>query len=167
MGTETKINCYTENTATGINRVPNIVKLSSATTFNNCVNNGKCSSTNIVTSVSNSTSAQPLPSSSQIAAGTSVPFVPIHIDENAVIEGAKEILKVIRPTWDLNFVQFKMFCRKVQIRNVTGRSQLMITMTRNLAMLLRRTDPESAHVTHNTNMTTTNEAPPTKKRSTR
>ncbi|XP_023301569.2 ethanolamine kinase [Lucilia cuprina] len=109
MGTETKINCYTENTATGINRVPNIVKLSSATTFNNCVNNGKCSSTNIVTSVSNSTSAQPLPSSSQIAAGTSVPFVPIHIDENAVIEGAKEILKVIRPTWDLNFVQFKKF----------------------------------------------------------
>ncbi|XP_065363010.1 ethanolamine kinase [Calliphora vicina] len=111
MGTETKINCYTENTSPGINRVPKLLKRSSATDFNNtCMNNGKCSSTNLVTSVTNSTFAQHHhSSSSQIAVAATVPFVPIQVDENAVIEGAKEILKVIRPAWDLNFVQFKKF----------------------------------------------------------
>lgn len=108
MGTETKINCYTENTTPGINRVPKTIKSTSGSEFNN---NDKLLSTNLVasSSVTNGSSAQnQQSSSSQIAIINSVPFVPIEIDENAVIEGAKEILKVIRPTWDLNFVQFKV-----------------------------------------------------------
>lgn len=35
--------------------------------------------------------------------------LPITIDENRVIEGAIEILRVIRPHWDLERVHFKMF----------------------------------------------------------
>lgn len=112
MGTETKINCYTENTAPGINRVPKIIKSTSGSEFNStCNNNGKFLSTNLVasSSITNGSSAQnQQSSSSQIAVTNTVPFVPIEIDENAVIEGAKEILKVIRPTWDINFVQFKV-----------------------------------------------------------
>lgn len=107
MGTETKINCYTDNTAPGIHRVPNIVKRSSASDFNNsCVNNGKCLAANFLTSVTNNLSVQQ--PSSQISVTATVPFVPIQIDENAVIQGAAKILKLVRPSWDLNFVQFKV-----------------------------------------------------------
>ncbi|KAH8280755.1 hypothetical protein KR054_009758 [Drosophila jambulina] len=38
-----------------------------------------------------------------------VPFVPIFVEEADVIQGAKELLKVIRPTWDLSHVEFKSF----------------------------------------------------------
>ncbi|KAH8387317.1 hypothetical protein KR093_006302 [Drosophila rubida] len=38
-----------------------------------------------------------------------VPFVPIFVEEADVIQGAKDILKVIRPNWDLNHVDFKKF----------------------------------------------------------
>lgn len=34
--------------------------------------------------------------------------LPITIDENRVIEGAIEILRVIRPHWDLERVHFKV-----------------------------------------------------------
>ncbi|EDW46098.1 GM13416 [Drosophila sechellia] len=37
-----------------------------------------------------------------------VPFVPIFVEEADVIQGAKELLKVIRPTWDLSHVEFKI-----------------------------------------------------------
>lgn len=37
-----------------------------------------------------------------------VPFVPIFVEEADVIQGAKDILKVIRPNWDLNHVVFKV-----------------------------------------------------------
>lgn len=37
-----------------------------------------------------------------------VPFVPIFVEEADVIQGAKDILKVIRPNWDLNHVDFKV-----------------------------------------------------------
>lgn len=37
-----------------------------------------------------------------------VPFVPIFVEEADVIQGAKELLKVIRPTWDLSHVAFKV-----------------------------------------------------------
>lgn len=37
-----------------------------------------------------------------------VPFVPIFVEEAGVIQGAKDILKVIRPSWDLNHVDFKV-----------------------------------------------------------
>lgn len=37
-----------------------------------------------------------------------VPFVPIFVEEADVIQGAKELLKVIRPTWDLSHVEFKV-----------------------------------------------------------
>ncbi|XP_017063789.1 ethanolamine kinase [Drosophila eugracilis] len=38
-----------------------------------------------------------------------VPFVPVFVEEADVIQGAKELLKVIRPTWDLSHVEFKSF----------------------------------------------------------
>ncbi|BFG01287.1 ethanolamine kinase [Drosophila madeirensis] len=38
-----------------------------------------------------------------------VPFVPIFVEEADVIQGAKELLKVIRPNWDLAHVEFKSF----------------------------------------------------------
>ncbi|XP_017062291.1 ethanolamine kinase [Drosophila ficusphila] len=38
-----------------------------------------------------------------------VPFVPIFVEEADVLQGAKELLKVIRPTWDLSHVEFKSF----------------------------------------------------------
>ncbi|XP_034472910.1 ethanolamine kinase [Drosophila innubila] len=38
-----------------------------------------------------------------------VPFVPIFVEEADVIQGAKDILKVIRPNWNLNHVDFKKF----------------------------------------------------------
>jgi len=37
-----------------------------------------------------------------------VPFVPVFVEEADVIQGAKELLKVIRPTWDLSHVEFKV-----------------------------------------------------------
>ncbi|XP_023035340.1 ethanolamine kinase [Drosophila willistoni] len=38
-----------------------------------------------------------------------VPFVPIFVEESDVIQGATDILKVIRPNWDLTHVEFKKF----------------------------------------------------------
>ncbi|XP_061396868.1 ethanolamine kinase [Musca vetustissima] len=91
MGTETKLNCYTENTTSaGIVRVPNKVVTNSSTDQKTC------------SGIKNS-SAVTSPSCSN------VPFVPIHIDENDVIEGAKQIITSIRPSWNLNYVQFKKF----------------------------------------------------------
>lgn len=40
---------------------------------------------------------------------TEVPFIAVTVDENNVISGAKEILKVIRSHWDLTTVDFKIF----------------------------------------------------------
>ncbi|TDG42769.1 hypothetical protein AWZ03_010816 [Drosophila navojoa] len=48
-------------------------------------------------------------STRSIAKDTVVPFVPIFVEEADVIQGAKDILKVIRPNWDLNHVDFKKF----------------------------------------------------------
>lgn len=35
------------------------------------------------------------------------------IDENNVIEGAREVLKVIRPQWNSNDIKFKVRCYKI------------------------------------------------------
>ncbi|XP_055910976.1 ethanolamine kinase [Eupeodes corollae] len=40
---------------------------------------------------------------------TEVPFIPVTVDENDVISGAKDILKVIRSNWDMSSVEFKIF----------------------------------------------------------
>ncbi|ALC49248.1 eas [Drosophila busckii] len=40
---------------------------------------------------------------------SNVPFVPIFVEEANVIQGAKDILQVIRPNWDLTHVDFKKF----------------------------------------------------------
>lgn len=34
--------------------------------------------------------------------------IPITIDENNAIDGAKEIIKVLRPTWDFEHINFKV-----------------------------------------------------------
>lgn len=105
MGTETKSNSYSENTACGLNRVQKV----SSDTNNSCENNAKYLSTNTVTKVTNSlTSSNVELSEQKVTESSPVPFVPIEIDENGVIEGAKEILKVIRPIWNLNYVNFKV-----------------------------------------------------------
>ncbi|XP_073828793.1 ethanolamine kinase 1 [Musca autumnalis] len=92
MGTETKLNCYTEDTASaGIVRVPTKV-VTNSTTDKIC-SGLDIKQTSIVTSPSCS----------------NVPSIPIYIDENDVIEGAKQIITSIRPSWNLNFVQFKKF----------------------------------------------------------
>ncbi|XP_055843001.1 ethanolamine kinase [Episyrphus balteatus] len=46
---------------------------------------------------------------SRETAETEVPFIPLTVDENDVISGAKEILKVIRSHWDLSTAEFKIF----------------------------------------------------------
>ena len=113
MGTETKSNCYSENTASDINSVQ---KLSSDTN-NSCKNNGKYLSTSVAAKVTNSliSSSNVELSNQKVTVASQVPFVPIHFDENAVIEGAKEILKVIRPTWNINYVHFKVISLIISI----------------------------------------------------
>ncbi len=37
-----------------------------------------------------------------------VATIPLTIDENNVLEGAREILKVIRPTWNDDNIKFKV-----------------------------------------------------------
>lgn len=51
---------------------------------------------------STTSSSLPSPTSDQ------VPHVPICIEEQAVIEGAKRILQAIRPHWDQSLVVFKV-----------------------------------------------------------
>lgn len=92
MGTETKVNSYSENTASGITRAPKVSDNSNARIDNICPNNGKQSS--CIT--------QPSTSSSN------VPFVPVQIDENDVIGGAQKIIAIIRPHWNLNFIEYKV-----------------------------------------------------------
>lgn len=91
MGTETKLNCYSENTSSGIIHVPN----------SNSDLNKTCSSSRQTTTVATAVSPPQ-------ACSKNVPFVPMHIDENDVIEGAKQIITSIRPGWNLNFVQYKV-----------------------------------------------------------
>lgn len=54
--------------------------------------NGRCCSNNVIRQ-----------------AEAEVPFIPVTVDENDVISGAKDILKVIRSHWDLSSVEFKIF----------------------------------------------------------
>ncbi|XP_075159359.1 ethanolamine kinase 1 [Haematobia irritans] len=82
MGTETKVNSYSDNNESGIIRVPTKLQQSSS--------NAK-------------------EQSSHLNSRSNVPFVPLHIDENEVIEGAKQIIKTIRPGWNLSYVQYKKF----------------------------------------------------------
>ncbi|XP_037937288.1 ethanolamine kinase [Teleopsis dalmanni] len=92
MGTETKFNCYSENSSTD-GCIPKVVKSSSDLAqklSSNGIDNGK------TTQVNGSTKLV-------------VPFVPIFIEENNVIDGAKELLTAIRPQWNLNDVDFKKF----------------------------------------------------------
>ncbi|XP_044317033.1 ethanolamine kinase isoform X2 [Drosophila rhopaloa] len=54
-----------------------------------------------------------------------VPFVPIFVEEADVIQGAKELLRVIRPTWDLSHVEFKVIS---QIADRCPAQKMMVMM---------------------------------------
>ncbi|XP_043659310.1 ethanolamine kinase isoform X3 [Drosophila teissieri] len=56
-----------------------------------------------------------------------VPFVPIFVEEADVIQGAKELLKVIRPTWDLSHVEFKV-TSQIEDRYPAQESMVMTTL---------------------------------------
>lgn len=122
MGTETKFNSYKENTtattssvfrskvahngssATAIDAGVGVnvgisgvgQKLLSSNGALNGALNSKQQHNNITNHRSNKSEAILTPV-----------FVPIHIGED-VISGAKEILKVIRPQWNISHVQFKV-----------------------------------------------------------
>lgn len=89
MGTETKFNNYTENPSSATDPISKAIVGFSVGKFNsNCVKVGS--------------------DSSDISKPEVIPYVSIHIDEENVIEGAKEILRSIRPHWDLKDVEFKV-----------------------------------------------------------
>lgn len=119
MGTEEQIKCCPKNTTSGITRDPKVVKRSAAVTIatindtnSTCIKDGKCSKA--ITLSSNSLPPRRQSLSLLSSDASKVQYVNIEIDENAVIEGAKEILKVVRPNWDLRFVQFKVSILSIQ-----------------------------------------------------
>ncbi|XP_004520078.1 ethanolamine kinase [Ceratitis capitata] len=132
MGTETKFNCYKENTTAttgGVSR-PKVAhngssliaranvgagrgiigisgvdqKLHSSNgALNGALNFKQQQQRNDIKNGSTTNS-----SCDKIETITTPVFVPVHIGED-VISGAKEILKVIRPHWNISHVQFKKF----------------------------------------------------------
>uniref|UniRef100_A0A034VAH8 ethanolamine kinase n=1 Tax=Bactrocera dorsalis TaxID=27457 RepID=A0A034VAH8_BACDO len=105
MGTETKFNSYKENTTATTGSVfrPKVAHNGSSATAIGAGVGQKLHSSN---GALNSKQQQ----HSDITNGSSVTpvFVPIHIGDD-VISGAKEVLKVIRPQWNISHVQFKKF----------------------------------------------------------
>lgn len=93
MGTE---NNYTKNASPSF-QSDSSIKLSKTFVNKSLPNNCVASNTNNHHSSSN-----------KVQVSSTVPHLPIEINENFVIEGAIEVLKVIRPSWDLDFVQFKV-----------------------------------------------------------
>lgn len=134
MGTETKSNSYTGQISTSggnpkvmkdsLSLVCQTVKQQQTT---NQINSNSNSNSNTNTKTFSSeqqqqnakqedkttittTTASPTTPTTTITAVKEaiVPFVPIFVEEADVIQGAKDILKVIRPNWDLNHVDFKV-----------------------------------------------------------
>lgn len=64
--------------------------------------------TTITTTTTTITATATTPTTPTTVKEAIVPFVPIFVEEADVIQGAKDILKVIRPNWDLNHVDFKV-----------------------------------------------------------
>lgn len=133
MGTETKSNSYTGQISTSggnpkvmkdsLSLVCQTVKQQQTT---NQINSNSNSNSNTNTKTFSSeqqqqnakqedkttittTTANPTtPTTTTAVKEAIVPFVPIFVEEADVIQGAKDILKVIRPNWDLNHVDFKV-----------------------------------------------------------
>uniref|UniRef100_A0A1B0A1E0 Uncharacterized protein n=1 Tax=Glossina pallidipes TaxID=7398 RepID=A0A1B0A1E0_GLOPL len=102
MGSETEINGYDE--------IPYGVASSQPIDINVYNSNLPLSSNGVC--VNNNGDDHSAISSSPVTAVTEtdcVSYVPVCINENDVIEGAKQILTAIRSHWDLKFVQFKEF----------------------------------------------------------
>lgn len=134
MGTETKSNSYTGQISTSggnpkvmkdsLSLVCQTVKQQQTTNqINSNSNSNSNSNTNTKTFSSEqqqqqqnakqedkttiTTTASPTTTKTTVKEAI-VPFVPIFVEEADVIQGAKDILKVIRPNWDLNHVDFKV-----------------------------------------------------------
>ncbi|XP_030379490.1 ethanolamine kinase [Scaptodrosophila lebanonensis] len=110
MGTETKSNSYTgQISTTGGN--PKVMKDSLSLvrqTDKQQSNQINLTSNSNYSTVQNTGDSRPN-QEDQSTKEAIVPFVPIFVEEADVIQGAKDILKVIRPTWDLTHVEFKKF----------------------------------------------------------
>ncbi|KAH8316836.1 hypothetical protein KR074_011119 [Drosophila pseudoananassae] len=110
MGTETKSNSYTGQISTSggnpkvmkdsLSLVRQTVKQHSQSNFiqNHCTSNSEIDNEHKTSDIRPKQKDQ-----------STVPFVPIFVEEAHVIQGAKELLKVIRPSWDLSHVEFKSF----------------------------------------------------------
>lgn len=133
MGTETKSNSYTGQISTSggnpkvmkdsLSLVCQTVKQQQTTNQINSNSNSN-SNTNTKTfsseqqqnakqedktTITTTTASPTTPTTTTTAVKEAiVPFVPIFVEEADVIQGAKDILKVIRPNWDLNHVDFKV-----------------------------------------------------------
>lgn len=132
MGTETKSNSYTGQISTSggnpkvmkdsLSLVCQTVKQQQTT---NQINSNSNSNSNTKTfsseqqqqnakqedktTITTTTASPTTPTTTTTAVKEAiVPFVPIFVEEADVIQGAKDILKVIRPNWDLNHVDFKV-----------------------------------------------------------
>lgn len=136
MGTETKSNSYTGQISTSggnpkvmkdsLSLVCQTVKQQQTTNqINSNSNSNSNSNTNTKTFSSEqqqqqqqnakqedkttiTATASPTTTTTTTVKEAIVPFVPIFVEEADVIQGAKDILKVIRPNWDLNHVDFKV-----------------------------------------------------------
>ncbi|XP_016998602.2 ethanolamine kinase [Drosophila takahashii] len=126
MGTETKSNSYTGQISTSGGN-PKVMKdslslvrqtvnqQSQSNQVQNQLNSNSNSNTNINTNTQSehenelNTSDIRQKQEDKSRKEAIVPFVPIFVEEADVIQGAKELLKVIRPTWDLSHVEFKSF----------------------------------------------------------
>ncbi|XP_043949027.1 ethanolamine kinase isoform X1 [Drosophila biarmipes] len=123
MGTETKSNSYTGQISTSGGN-PKVMK-DSLSLVRQTVNQ-QSQSNQVQNHLNSNSNSQTYPSESEnenelnsrdIRAEQEdksrkeaiVPFVPLFVEEADVIHGAKELLKVIRPTWDLSHVEFKSF----------------------------------------------------------
>lgn len=133
MGTETKSNSYTGQISTSggnpkvmkdsLSLVCQTVKQQQTTNQINSNSNSN-SNTNTKTfsseqqqqnakqedktTITTTTESPTTPTTTTTVKEAIVPFVPIFVEEADVIQGAKDILKVIRPNWDLNHVDFKV-----------------------------------------------------------
>ncbi|EDW57418.1 ethanolamine kinase [Drosophila virilis] len=109
MGTETKSNSYTGQISTSGGN-PKVMKdsLSLVRQTVKQQSNQINLNSNSYSSEQNAGDIRPK-QEDNTAKDVIVPFVPIFVEEADVIQGAKDILKVIRPNWDLNHVDFKKF----------------------------------------------------------
>lgn len=131
MGTETKSNSYTGQISTSggnpkvmkdsLSLVCQTVKQQQSNQINfNSNSNSKTFSSeqnagdirpkheDKTTTITTTTTSATTPTTPTTVKEAIVPFVPIFVEEADVIQGAKDILKVIRPNWDLNHVDFKV-----------------------------------------------------------